>query len=216
MDHEINQQLSEIASYVQSCRRILQSYRIYKVPRSESIMAKVGDQSIRAGEIIRRLRTFVAQSETERTVEEIETVIEEACDLALIGASAAGVEVEMKFTDDLPSVLVDRIQIQQVLVNLLRNSLDAMASAEDPKIMVKAARNGGDHIVVSVADNGPGFDSKIEANLFQPFNTSKPEGMGIGLSVCRTIVESHGGKITAANNESAGVTFQITLPDDGG
>lgn len=214
--HELNQPLTAIASYVQACRRILQSDRSDKGPRAESIMAKVGDQSIRAGEIIRRLRTFVAQSETERTLEEIETVIEEACDLALIGASAAGVEVEKKFTDDLPSVLVDRIQIQQVLVNLLRNSLDAMASAEDPKIMVKAARNGGDHIVVSVADNGPGFDSKIEANLFQPFNTSKPEGMGIGLSVCRTIVESHGGKITAANNESAGVTFQITLPVDGG
>jgi two-component system sensor kinase FixL len=112
--------------------------------------------------------------------------------------------------------LVDRIQIQQVLVNLLRNSLDAMASVEDPKIMVKTAHNGGEHIIVSVADNGPGFDPKIEANLFQPFNTSKPEGMGIGLSVCRTIVESHGGKITAANNKNAGVTFQITLPVDGG
>lgn len=214
--HELNQPLTAIASYVQACRRILQSDRSDKGPRAESIMAKVGDQSIRAGEIIRRLRTFVAQSETDRTLEEIDTVIEEACDLALIGAAAAGVEVEKEFAEKLPPVLVDRVQLQQVLVNLLRNSLDAMASAEESKITVKVAQNGADHIVVSVADNGPGFDPKIEANLFEPFNTSKPDGMGIGLSVCRTIIESHGGNITAANNESAGVTFQITLPFDGG
>ncbi len=214
--HELNQPLTAIASYVQACQRILRSDHDDRMPRAESIMAKVGDQSIRAGEIIRRLRTFVAQSESDRRLEAIDTVIEEACDLALIGATAAGVEVEKEFAKDLPPVLVDRVQLQQVLVNLLRNSLDAMASTENPKITVRAARNGGDHIVVSVADNGPGFDPEIEANLFQPFNTSKPDGMGIGLSVCRTIVESHGGTISAANNEGAGVTFRITLPVDSG
>ena len=210
--HELNQPLTAIASYVQACRRIMASDRDDKQARSDDLMSKVTEQSFRAGEIIRRLRNFVSRSDAERSLEVVNDVIEEACDLALIGSSADGVEVEKELLDRRLPIMMDRVQIQQVLVNLLRNSLDAMESCDTRRLVVRSKLNGSNKVVVSVSDTGQGLAPDVASRLFQPFNTSKAEGMGIGLSVCRTIIENHGGDISAENNENAGATFKIVLP----
>lgn len=213
--HEINQPLTAIASYVQACRRILESDRKDKESRARDLMSKAADQSIRAGEIIRRLRNFVQRDESGRILGDVNDIIEEACDLALIGAQADGVRIEKKYGDALPDIMMDRVQIQQVLVNLLRNSLDALMEHDEPRITVISAVGDNGDVLVSIADNGPGIDPGVAARLFEPFNTSKPDGMGIGLSVCRTIIESHGGQIIAENNGTQGATFRIGLPIGG-
>jgi two-component system sensor kinase FixL len=209
--HELNQPLAAMMNYAQATRRMLQS-----VPgdtaRPQELMTKAIEQANRAGEIIRRLRSFVAHGEGERSLDDVSDVVNEACALALVGARADGVETTLALADGLPAVLVDRIQIQQVLVNLIRNSLDALAGQTERSMTIRTARGTDDTVEISVADNGPGVDSSVAERLFQPFNSSKPEGMGIGLSISRTIIEQHGGRIWATPNDGGGVVFSFTLP----
>ena len=175
---------------------------------------KAVEQANRAGEIIRRLRNFVAQGETDRSLDDISDVVNEACALALVGARSGGVETTLALADDLPPAMMDRIQIQQVIVNLIRNSLDATSDQETRVITISTAHGEDDSVGVSVADNGPGLDKEVAERLFQPFNSSKSDGMGIGLSISRTIVEQHGGRIWATPKEDGGVIFSFTLPVD--
>ena len=141
-------------------------------------------------------------------------MVNEACALALVGARSDGVETTLVLPDDLPSALMDRVQIQQVLVNLIRNSLDATVDQESRVISITTERGEEGGIAVSVADNGPGLDKEVAERLFQPFNSSKSEGMGIGLSISRTIVEQHGGRIWATPRDGGGMIFSFTLPVD--
>lgn len=210
--HEINQPLAAMMNYAQATRRMLGAWDEEKAARPQELMTKAVEQANRAGEIIRRLRTFVAQGETERTLDEISDVVNEACALALVGARAEGVETTMALADDLPLAMMDRIQIQQVIVNLIRNSLDATIDQELRAIAISTRREDADSIAVAVADNGPGLDAAVAERLFQPFNSSKTDGMGIGLSISRTIIEQHGGRIWATPNEGGGVIFSFTLP----
>jgi two-component system CheB/CheR fusion protein len=212
--HELNQPLSAITNYAQATRRLLGGAGTGDATRLTDLTAKTVEQATRAGEIIRRLRQFVAQGDSGRSRDDINDVVNEACALALVGARSDGVTTTMSLASDLPSILMDRIRIQQVLVNLIRNSLDAMGEQDDRTITIKTVLGANNMVEVSVADNGPGLDPEIAEKLFEPFNTSKDEGMGVGLSISRTIIEQHGGRIWATPNEGAGVTFRFSLPID--
>jgi two-component system sensor kinase FixL len=170
------------------------------------------EQTQRSGEIIRRLRAFVARGEVARHPENVTKLVEEASALALVGAKESGVKVLITMEPDLPDIPVDRVQIQQVLLNLVRNAMEAMQdSAKRELKLAVAARDG--HVLVAVSDTGSGIPQEIADKLFQPFVTTKPDGMGIGLSVCRTIIEAHGGRLsTEPNPEGTGSIFRFELP----
>jgi two-component system, LuxR family, sensor kinase FixL len=175
-------------------------------------MDKAADQAMRAGQIIRRLRDFVARGESERRVEDVKKLIEEASALALVGAKDRDVRVSFALAPRADFVLADRVQIQQVLLNLIRNAIEAMEGCERRDLVIATAALPGNMIEISVADTGVGIAPDIAAQLFQPFVTSKPQGMGVGLSISRTIVEAHGGAIRPHPNPEGGTVFSLTLP----
>ncbi len=210
--HEINQPLATIMNYLQACNRMLESQFGDETLEIRDFMTKASDQAFRAGQIIKRLRDFAARGETERLSDDINEVIQEASTIALTGAAAAGVDVEFDLAENLPEVLIDRIQIQQVLVNFIRNSLDAIQAAGSGRLLIASEIGNTGDVVVSVCDDGPGIADDIADKLFLPFNTSKADGLGIGLSVCQSIIESHNGRIWATANDGAGVTFFFSVP----
>ena len=210
--HELNQPLTAVMNYVQAARKVMSRAHDDGGSKVDEMLSKTAEQAHRAGDIIRHLRNFVARGESEKMPEDMNDVVADACALALVGARAEGIDVHMQLDEDLPPILMDRIQIQQVVVNLVRNSVDALQDQEDRKVVITTARDGADGLRTSVADNGPGLAAEIEAQLFEPFVTSKEEGMGIGLAVSRTIVEGHGGVIRAEPNPGRGVIFSFTLP----
>jgi two-component system, LuxR family, sensor kinase FixL len=211
--HELNQPLSAIANYLRGCRRLVDKDDPADRPRLSEALDKAADQAVRAGEVIQRLRQFVGRGETEKRLERLPALIEEASALALIGARELGVRVTMNFDPACEMALVDRVQIQQVAINLMRNAVEAMR--EGPRrelhIDVKPAPEG--FIGVTISDTGSGITDETLARLFEPFMTTKKEGMGVGLSICKTIVEAHGGAISAHNNPGGGATFAFTVPD---
>jgi two-component system sensor kinase FixL len=210
--HELNQPLTAVINYVQATRRLLQSGAPAAQAKVPELVGKAVDQAHRAGEIISHLRSFVTRGESSRVSVDVNAVVREACDLALVGAKSQGVDVTLALADDLPLVSMDRVQIQQVIVNLVRNSIDALQDCETRAIEIRSSRIDPANVAIAVADTGPGLDPEIAAKLFQPFNTSKKTGMGIGLSVCRSIVQEHGGTIDAAPNPGGGVVFSVVLP----
>ncbi|MCA0200278.1 MAG: PAS domain S-box protein [Proteobacteria bacterium] len=216
--HELNQPLTAASNYVKAARRTLDQGVEQTRPKVQELLDKAAGQTLRAGQIIRRLRDFVEKREDNRAREDANNVMEEAIALAFVGASDSGVTVSTKFEENLPQVLIDKIQIQQVVLNLVRNALEAMAGRDRRELRLATAPEGGAFVRVSVSDTGPGLSEEVASKLFQPFVTTKSEGMGIGLSICRSIVEAHGGKMTATPNPDSGVTFSFQLPvaRDGG
>jgi two-component system sensor kinase FixL len=209
--HELNQPLSSIANYVQGCILLLDKRDGASEAKMQSALAEVAKQSLRAGDIIRHLREFVTRGDTEKELAEIKRLVEEAAGLALMGSRELGVHTNFQFGNEEALVLVDRIQVQQVLTNLIRNAVEAMRDAPRKELsVVTGAANG--LVTVSVADTGTGISPEITESLFQPFVTSKPTGMGIGLSISRRIIGAHGGEIAASNNATGGATFTFTLP----
>jgi two-component system sensor kinase FixL len=210
--HELNQPLSAIANYLRGSRRLLDKGDPADLPRLSEALDKAADQALRAGGVIRRLRDFIGRGDTERRVESISKLIEEASALALVGVRELGVRVTFDLDPKADLVLADRVQIQQVLVNLVRNAIDAMGDATPAELTVRTKAREGGFTEVSVSDTGSGISEEVRERLFEPFMTTKKEGMGVGLSICRTIVEAHDGKIWASNNEGRGATFAFTLP----
>jgi two-component system sensor kinase FixL len=208
--HELNQPLTATANYVRAALRLIDQVEP-NLPRARQAMNLAAEQTLRSGEIIRRLRTFVARGEVARRPESVAKLIEEASALALVGAKDHGIKVLISIDPDLPNAVVDRVQIQQVLLNLIRNAMEAMEGCEVRELSVGSIVEDG-AVLVSVADTGGGIAPEIEARLFQPFVTTKSAGMGIGLSVCRTIVEAHGGRIWVERNAAGGSAFRFTLP----
>jgi two-component system sensor kinase FixL len=209
--HELNQPLSAVANYVQGSAKIAA-----KLPGEEATMLtgalqEAAKQTLRAGSIISHLREFVTRGATERQVHDIKSLIEEAGALALIGSRERGIRTEFDFRAEHEQVLVDRIQIQQVLTNLMRNAIEAMKDAERRDLTVRTLTGTG-QVVVEVADTGPGISEEVASRLFQPFVTTKSGGMGVGLSISRRIIRSHGGDLTVRRNQSGGATFSFTLP----
>src|SRR5215475_9602785 len=208
--HELNQPLSAITSYLRGASTLLKREQIDK-DRIREALDRSADQALRAGDVIKRLREFVAKGETEHTIENPATLLEEAAALALVGAREQGVRVSLRCDRDLPDILVDKIQIQQVALNLIRNAIEAMETTSRRELTIAVARRG-EFAHFSVADTGSGIAPEIAQQLFQPFVTSKANGMGVGLSICRTIIEAHGGRITAGPNEGGGTVFEFTIP----
>ncbi len=209
--HEINQPLTAITNYLKGCRRILERMEGDTVPMLRDAVNEAGEQALRAGQVIRHLREFVARGESERHIESLPKLIEEASALALVGAKEQGVRVMFQFDPGASFVLADRIQIQQVLLNLIRNAIEAMQEAPRRELTVATQVVEDGYVELSVKDTGSGLAPEVAAQLFQPFVTTKKHGMGVGLSICRTIVESHGGKIWANSKQGEGTTFHFTL-----
>ena len=210
--HEINQPLSAIANYMKGSRRLLEDRSDENAILVRDAMDKAADQALRAGQIIRRLRDFVARGETERRVEDVKKLVEEASALALVGAKDKGVRVHFSFAPGLDFVLADKVQIQQVLLNLMRNAVEAMEDCPTRELVIATAPVQANMAEIRVADTGAGISPEIGAQLFQPFVTTKRTGMGVGLSISRTIIEAHGGSIAAQPNSGGGTVFSFTLP----
>lgn len=210
--HELNQPLSAIANYVQGCVRLTDQLDGETATRMRFALSETAKQALRAGDIIRHLREFVTRGETEKHPEDIKRLIEEAGALALVGSRERGIRTDFRFASEPSVVLADRVQIQQVLTNLMRNAMEAMRESQRRELTISTRLLDTDMVEVSVADTGPGIAPDIAARLFQPFVTTKASGMGIGLSICRRIINSHGGEIDVTSNESGGATFTFTLP----
>ena len=214
--HELNQPLTAIVNYMQVCRRLLRAQVGTVPPRVDEALEKAIAQAARAGEIIRRLRQFVGKGDKERRFEDLNNVVEEASALALVGAKQQGVRVMLELAPDLPLIALDKVQIQQVVLNLVRNAVEAMSTTEDPLLTIatrRFAKQGVGFLAeVRISDSGSGLDPTVLGQLFQPFVTTKENGMGVGLSICRSIVEAHGGQIWAEPNPQGGTSFTFALP----
>ncbi|MFB6452115.1 PAS domain S-box protein [Bradyrhizobium tunisiense] len=208
--HELNQPLSAITSYLRGAATLLKAGEVDK-ERVREAMDRSADQALRAGDIIKRLREFVAKGETEHTIENPATLLEEAAALALVGAREQGVRVSLRCDHNLPDIVVDKVQIQQVALNLIRNGIEAMETSSRRELTIGVIRQNR-FAFFSVTDTGMGIAPEIDEKLFQPFVTSKANGMGVGLSICRTIIEAHGGRIAARPNDDGGTIFEFTLP----
>jgi two-component system sensor kinase FixL len=179
----------------------------------DEALGKAAGQVERASQILRRLRTFIRKGEPEFAPEDIAKLIEEGSAIALVGARERGITVRLQTAARLPAVLVDKIQIQQVIVNLMRNAVEAMEQSPCRELTLEAALAAeGGAVVVRIVDTGPGLAPDVANRLFQPFVTTKPQGMGVGLSICRSIVEGHGGTLVAEANPGGGTVFAFTLP----
>ena len=211
--HELNQPLTAVANYCETARDLLASD-----PDPDTMimirqaMDDAAQQAIRAGQILRRLRDFINTGETERRAESLQRLLAEANALALIGSREHGIEVQIQLDPLADQVLVDRIQIQQVLVNLIRNAIDAMVASPVRCLTIRTELERSGYVRVNIEDSGSGICDDVEKQLFQPFVTSKKSGMGIGLSICRTIVEAHGGRIWFEPAPDSGTIFYFTLP----
>ena len=210
--HELNQPLTANVNYTKAAQRTLASGDVTQIPRVQELMDKAAGQTTRAGQIIRRLRDFIEKREVSRAEESLNKVVEEALALGLVGVADANVRTRIDLGPDLPPVLVDRIQIQQVLINLIRNSVEAMQGLDRRELTVVTAAPNLGFAQVSVLDTGPGLSEEVASRLFQPFVTTKAKGMGIGLTISQTIIEAHGGRIWAAPNACGGAAFHFQLP----
>ncbi|MCO5130487.1 MAG: PAS domain S-box protein [Xanthobacteraceae bacterium] len=210
--HELNQPLAAISNYMKGSRRLLAASAELNMGKIETALDRAADQAIRAGQIIRRLRDFVSRREAEKRVESLAKLMEEAGALGLTGAREQNVTLRLELDPGCDRILVDRVQIQQVLVNLFRNALEAMAGSPKRELAAASAKTADDMVELSISDTGHGFSEVALANLFQTFFTTKETGMGVGLSISRSIVEAHGGRMWAETNPSGGATFRLTLP----
>jgi len=209
--HELNQPLSAITNYMRGSRRLMEGRTDETSVMVCEALGKSAEQALRAGQIIRRLRDFVARGESERRVESVAKIAEEASALALVGAKDQGVRTQFQFDRSKDLVLADKVQVQQVLLNLIRNAIEAMHGCPTRELTISSAADQDGMVRISVSDTGSGIAPDVAQQLFQPFVTSKREGMGVGLSICRTIVEAHGGHIWAEPNTSGGTVFRFTL-----
>jgi len=209
--HELNQPLAAISNYLQGAKRLLGNSSEDRVSVIMNAMDKASEQAVRAGQVIHRLRDFVSRGETEKRIESIKKIVEEASALALVAAKDRSVQVMLQLDPSSDLVLVDKVQIQQVLLNLLRNALEAMQASERRELVVSTGPAENTMVVVDIADSGCGISPDVASRLFQPFVTTKRHGMGVGLSISRTIIESHGGEITVEPNPGGGTIFRFTL-----
>ncbi|QIK95469.1 PAS domain S-box protein [Sphingomonas sp. HDW15A] len=211
--HELNQPLTAIANYCEAARDLVPD-----TDGDESLLMlrealeEAAREALRAGQIVQHLREFVRHGDSDRAPESVSRLVTESSALALIGSREQGIEVHVEIDSRVDDVFVDRIQIQQVLTNLIRNAVDAMAESEVRSLSIRAQGQPERFVTISVKDTGCGISEDVMPRLFEPFVTSKSSGMGIGLSICRTIIESHGGRIWCEPNKGGGTICSFTLP----
>jgi C4-dicarboxylate-specific signal transduction histidine kinase len=182
---------------------------------AREVADEAAGQAMRASEIIRRLRQFVTRDETERRIEELPSMIKEAGALVLSGVAPFLARLNFRFDDRATDVWVNRVQIQQVLVNLIRNAFEAMADQDRREVTLSTRLLDSNMVEITVADIGPGIPGDIAGRLFEPFVSSKHDGMGLGLSISRSIIEAHDGQLVAERNPEGGTVFRFTLPSGG-
>ncbi len=209
--HELNQPLAAITYYMQGARGLVGDPGEDARAMLTEALDESAQEALRAGNIVRRLREFVARGEVEKRVEDLDHLIDEASRLALIGARERGIRTFFELDPAVRHVLADRVQVQQVLVNLLRNAMEAMNDRATCDLTISTARESGGMVRVGVSDTGAGIPEAMLSRLFEAFATTKENGMGLGLSICRTIVEAHGGRIWAEPRGAGGTVFNFTL-----
>jgi two-component system sensor kinase FixL len=213
--HELNQPLTAVANYLEASRDLLDSPdpEIREVLRGA--LSEAATQAVRAGEIVRKLRSYVSRGEVDARPVRLTALLSDAIALSKVARERADIPVTVAVAQDADRVLADPIQVQQVVINLIRNAMDAMAGQNNAQIDIRAARlDPGGLVEVEVCDNGPGLSAEMKDSVFKPFATTKAQGMGLGLSICQTIVEAHGGTIRAVPKISGGTCFRFTLRED--
>jgi two-component system, LuxR family, sensor kinase FixL len=206
--HEVSQPLTAISNYVNACRRLVETE---DQERIQSILQRITDQTNRTRGIVERIRDFVKKRDFQMRAENLSQVIEEAIALTRASVRDGGLTLTVEVDPPGVQVEIDRVQVQQVLFNLFRNAIEAMQDQPTRDLLVSSRLVQGGMVEISVADTGPGLADEVRAKLFEPFITTKVSGMGVGLSVCRTIVESHGGRLWADDNLSRGTIFRFTV-----
>ena len=214
--HELNQPLGAIANYARGCTRRLEMGTVEPAQLAE-ITRAIAEQAERAGRIIARIRNFVRKRASQLEPMDVNEAVRAATSLCEARARGDGVAVVTTLADDLPPVLADAVQIEQVVLNLVMNALDALEGAQGgaPEVTVRTGRDAEGRVEIAVADRGRGLTDEARSRLFDPFFTTKPGGMGLGLSICRTIVEAHGGHLWATDNPGGGAVMRFVLPAAG-
>jgi PAS domain S-box-containing protein len=213
--HELSQPLTAVVNSVNAARRLLASGGAAHSSTAQEVTEEAAEQALRASEIVRSLRQLVNRGETEKRTEALATLIEEAAALALSGIAPQEVRLGLELDDGPQTVLVNRVQIQQVIINLIRNAFEAMADQASRQVTLSTRALDDDIIEIAIADIGPGIADDIVVRLFEPFVSNKHDGMGLGLSISRSIIEAHDGQLTAEPNPGGGTIFRFTLPSGG-
>ena len=205
--HEVNQPLTAIRNYLGATRRFSAAGNVSGI---RTALERIGEQSDRAQQIVGRLREFVRKGEVARRLEDLPKAIEEVNAIALVGVGR-DFKIEFRFDPEASQAWMDKVQVQQVLFNLMRNAVEAMSDCEC-RVLTIATEGQGELVEVSISDTGPGLPEHVRQRIFQPFVTTKPEGMGVGLSICRQIVQAHGGRLWAEDGPNGGTVFRFSLP----
>jgi two-component system sensor kinase FixL len=213
--HEINQPLGAIAAYAQASKRILQREPVDMAMLSD-ICSKVDEQARRASQVIENLRKFIRKQELHTRPLDVNRVIGDVWDLVEADAGGEGIPVRVEFGEGLPKVRADAAQLQQVLLNLTRNAVDAMHGGlgKERGIVVATAAGERGGVRITVTDHGHGVSRQLGENIFHPFVTTKSDGLGVGLAISKTIVQSYEGSLTFADNPNGGAVFSVELPAD--
>lgn len=211
--HELNQPLTAILSNAQAGQLVLETDPV-DLDKVSGILRDIVEDDTRAGEVIRRLRTLLTKGEPQMRAVDLNEALDEVARLVSADAVVRGVSLRLELAEGLPPVLGDRVQLQQVALNLVLNGMDAMreSGTRDRVLVLRTARAGAKTVQVEVRDSGAGINQGDMAKIFQTFYTTKPDGMGIGLAISRSIVDVHGGRLEAHNNPDGGATFSFTLP----
>ena len=211
--HELNQPLTAILSNSQAAQQLLQNVPL-DLEELQEILQDITNEDKRAGEVIKRLRTLLKKGEAQRQLLDLNDIVQEVVALSHADLVARNIELSTRMGSGFPRVLGDAVQLQQVLLNLVRNACDAMDAIAFPqrKLTIISAVYAPDLLQVSVADRGVGITGTDLEKLFEPFFSTKPQGMGLGLSISRSVIAAHGGRLWAQNNADGGATFAFTLP----
>jgi two-component system sensor kinase FixL len=212
--HELNQPLTAVANYAQACDRLL-GLPDPDIAEIREALRQITAQAVRAGDIIRKLRTLARNDFVQRELTDVNRLVNELQELILLDARAYGVSCKLDLTPGLPRVEVDRAQVQQVIVNLVRNAIEALApeeSAGSAAVCISTRLSPQGDVEIAVSDNGPGLAQAIMTRLFDPFCTTKPNGTGLGLAISRTIIKSHQGSLEHRPNNPRGACFMVRLP----
>jgi two-component system sensor kinase FixL len=210
--HEVNQPLAAVMNYVKAAQRTLEQSQDPRAVKATELLVKASEQVVRAGTIIRGLRDFIGKREVIRREEKLDKIVEEAVALGLSCAAGSGLKATVTLAPDLPAVLVDRVQIQQVIVDLIRNAVEAMQSVPDRQLTIESSLAEGRRAQVTISDTGPSLSEAVAGRMFQPFVSTKENGMGLGLTICQSIINAHGGRLWATPNEGAGASLHFQLP----
>lgn len=210
LTHELNQPLTALTNYLNAAQHLLAQEGI-RDSRLIELVGKASDQALRAGRIVARARANVDRGEIETREESLSSLVREAVDIAMVTAPKAEVAVRYDFDGMADQVLVDRIQVQQVVLNLVRNATEAMAASPRRELHIGSRASEPGYVHAHVSDTGPGIPPRLAARLFEPFVSDKPQGMGVGLSISRNIIETHGGRMWAEGNSEGGATFHFSL-----